>query len=112
VKHEPLYERFQAVGPDGTARPVEFLKSGFLAMGDRPELFFFRVAGDEAVVGISGDALRRFESGRPRLSREEKIDFAGLWLKRQCEAGAPLDSAHLMIRDEELSRLAAELGLQ
>jgi len=112
VKYEPLYERFQAAGPNGTARPVEFLKSGTLAMGDRPELFFFRVAGDEAVVGISGDALRRFESGRPRLSREEKIDIAGLWLKRQCEAGAPLDSAHLLIGDEELSRLATDLGMQ
>jgi hypothetical protein len=112
VKYEPLYERFTAVGPAGTTCEVEFLKSGFLTMGDQPELFFFRAGGNEAVVGISGDALRRFERTRPqRLSREEKIDVTGLWLKRQCEAGAPLDSAHLFIRDDELQRLAAELGL-
>jgi hypothetical protein len=118
VNYEPLYERFTAVGPTGSACEVEFLKSGFLTMGDKPELFFFRVGGDEVVVGmtevvvgISGDALRRFERVRPRrLSREEKIDVSGLWLKRQCEAGAPLDSAHLLIRDDELRRLAGELG--
>jgi hypothetical protein len=112
VNYEPLYERFTAVGPTGSACEVQFLKSGFLTMGDKPELFFFRAGGDELVVGISGDALRRFERGRPhRLSREEKIDVTGLWLKRQCEAGAPLDSAHLLIRDDELERLAGELGL-
>jgi hypothetical protein len=71
VKYEPRYERFTAAGPDGATFDVEFVKSGFLAMGDRPELFFFRAAGGEAaagsteiVVGISGDALRRFERGR------------------------------------------------
>ena len=119
VKYEPLYERFTAVGPTGSTREFEFLKSGFLTMGDKPELFFFRAAGGEAVdaiaevvVGISGDALRRFERSRPqRLSREEKIDVTGLWLKRQWETGAPLDSAHLFIRDDELDRLAGELGL-
>ena len=113
MKYEPLYERFSAVGPTGLTCEVGFLKSGFLAMGDKPELFFFRAAGDEIVVGISGDALRRFERSRPqRLSREEKIDVAGLWLKRQWESGAPLDSAHLLIRDEELRRLARELGFE
>ena len=120
MKYEPRYERFTAVGPSGSTCNVEFLKSGFLAMGDKPELFFFRATGSEAVVGmkevvvgISGDALRRFERSRPqRLSREEKIDITGLWLKRQCEAGAPLDSAHLLIRDEELAAMAGELGFE
>jgi len=112
VIYEPRYERFSAAEPDGSTREIEFVKSGFLAMGDQPELFFFRAAGAEVVVGISGDALRRFERGRAqRLSREEKIDVTGLWLKRQCESGAPLDSAHLLIRDAELARLAGELGL-
>jgi hypothetical protein len=111
VKYEPLYERFAAVGPIGATCEVEFLKSGFLAMGDQPELFFFRADGKEIIVAISGDSLRRFERGRPhRLSREEKIDVSGLWLKRQWEAGAPLDSAHLLIRDAELAQLAGELG--
>lgn len=118
MKYEPRYERFTAAGPDGATFDVEFVKSGFLAMGDRPELFFFRAAGGEAaagsteiVVGISGDALRRFERGRAqRLSREEKIDITGLWLKRQWETGAPLDSAHLLIREDELARLTGELG--
>lgn len=111
MKYEPLYERFKAVGPTGLTCDAEFLKSGFLAMGDNPELFFFRVSGDEVIVGISGDGLRRFERGRPqRLSREEKIDITGLWLKRQWESGAPLDSAHLLIRDDELRRLTGELG--
>ena len=118
MKYEPLYERFTAVGPTGSTCDFEFLKSGFLTMGDKPELFFFRAAGGESVdaiaevvVGISGDALRRFERSRPqRLSREEKIDVSGLCLKRQWEAGAPLDSAHLLIRDAELAQLAGELG--
>lgn len=112
MKYEPLYERFEAKEPGGSACLIEFVKSGFLTMGDQPELFFFRVGGDEAVVGISGDALRRFERDRPRLSRERKIDVAGLWLKSQWEAGRPLDSAHLLIRDGELARLAAELGFE
>ena len=88
-------------------------------MGDQPELFFFRADGKEIIVAISGDslrisgdALRRFERGKPqRLSREEKIDITGLWLKRQWETGEPLDSAHLLIRDDELARLTGELGL-
>jgi hypothetical protein len=81
-----------------------------LAQGDRPELFFFRVNGKETVVGISGASLARFESGRPRLSREQKIDVAGRWLKRQIEAGRPLDSGSLYIQDDELANLANELN--
>ncbi|MGO9641238.1 MAG: hypothetical protein ACLP1Y_08045 [Candidatus Acidiferrales bacterium] len=110
MRYEPLYERFEASGAEGKRRSVEFVKSGFLTVGDRPELFFFRVDGEEAVVGISGGALDRFQTGRRRFSREEKVDLAGLWLKRQLEAGTPLDSAHLLLRDEDLGRTAAELG--
>jgi len=111
VHYEPLYERFEVGGAQGESHSVEFVKSGFLAAGDRPELFFFRVDGEEAVVGISGGSLDRIRRGRRRLSREEKIDLAGWWLKRQIEARAPLDSAHLLLRDEELSQAAADLGL-
>jgi hypothetical protein len=110
MTYEPLYERFEVVGPDGIRLGVQFVRSGFLAQGDRPELFFFRVNGEEAVVGISGASLSRFEEARRRLSREEKIDVAGRWLKRQIEAGMPLDSGSLYIRDDELAYLANELN--
>ena len=107
--YESIYERFEVVGPDGGRLTVDFLRAGFLAQGDRPELFFFRVNGEETVVGISGVSLARFERGRRRLTREEKIDVAGRWLKRQIEAGLPLDSRSLYIQDNELANLAGEL---
>ena len=92
---------------------MEFIRAGFLAQADRPELFFFRVDDgvnrEDAVVGISGASLTRFEHGRPRLTREQKIDVAGRWLERQIEAGLPLDSRNLYIRDNELANLAGEL---
>ena len=61
------------------------------------------------MVGISGASLARFERGRRRLTREQKIDIAGRWLKRQIEAGMPLDSGSLYIRDDELAYLGNEL---
>jgi len=109
MAYEPLYERFEVLGSDGSRLGVEFIRSGFLTQGDRPELFFFRVNGEETVVGISGASLARFEHGRRRLSREQKIDVAGRWLKRQMEAGMPLNSGSLYIRDDELANLANEL---
>jgi hypothetical protein len=112
VNYEPRFERFEVMGTDGQLRAVEFRKAGFLTLGDKPELYFFQVAGEEAVVGISGSALKRFESGRRRLSREEKIDLAGLWLKRQIEAGAALDSQNLFLREEELAGMAGDLSIQ
>ena len=111
MKYEPRFERFEVLGPDGQLRAVEFRRAGFLTSGDTPELLFFRVAGEEVVVGISGSALKRFEQGR-RLSREEKIDLAGLWLKRQIEAGVALDSQNLFLRDEELAGMAGDLSIQ
>src|SRR6266853_1848440 len=108
MKEESHYERFGAIGADSSARVVEFVRGGFLAQGDRPELFFFRVDGEEAVVGISGAGLARFEHGRRRLLREQKIDLAGRWLKRQIEAAMPLNSGSLYIRDDELANLASE----
>ena len=111
MSYEPIYERFEGVGPDGSRLAVEFVRAGFLAQGDRPELFFFRVDGEETVVGISGSSLARFERGRRCLTREQKIDVAGQWLKRQIEAGLPLDSRSLYIQDHELANLASELDL-
>ena len=61
------------------------------------------------MVGISGSSLTRFERARNRLTREQKIDVAGRWLKRQMEAGSPLDSRSLYIQDDELANLANEL---
>lgn len=98
-------------GPDGRSHAVEFVKGGFLAAGDQPELFFFRVDGEQAIVGISGESLQQFQRRRRYLSREEKIDIAGLHLQRQVEAGQPLDSEHLYLRDRQLEALTAELGL-
>lgn len=120
MTYEPIYERFESVGSGGERREVEFVRAGFWAQGDRPELFFFRVNGEETVVGISGGSLARFERGRPRLSREQKrvravraarwkVDMAGQWLKRRIEAGVPLDSRSLYIQDDELANLANEL---
>jgi hypothetical protein len=120
MKYEPLWERFEAIAPDGTPCTVEFLRAGFLTLADRPELYFFRLvraaeaspnAAEEVVVGISGDSLARFEKPRRRLSREEKIDVAGLLLKRSIEVGKALDSTNLFIRDDELAALAGELGI-
>ena len=109
--YESSYERFEVTGPDGKRKVVEFIRSGFLAQGDRPELFFFRVNGEEVVIGISGASLARFEHGRRRLTREQKIDVAGRWLRRQMEAGLPLDSRSLYIQDDELAHLANELNI-
>ena len=110
MAYEPAYEQFVVVGPDGLRRTVEFKKSGFLALGDQPELYFFRVGEADVIVGISGESLRRFQRGRRYLSREEKIDVAGLLLKRRIQAGAPLVAENLLIRDEELAGLAGDLG--
>src|SRR5580704_15677456 len=97
--YEPHWERFDASAPDGKLLPVEFIRAGFLTAGDQPELYFFRVDGEEVVVGVSGSALRRVEQGRRRLSREEKIDLTGLRLKRQIEIGAALEPQNLFVRD-------------
>jgi hypothetical protein len=111
VSYESRFERFEVVGLDGKACVVEFRRAGFLTVGDRPELHFFAVCGEDVVLAISGSALKKFEETRRRLSREEKIDIAGLMLKRAIEAGKALDSQNLLIRDDSLTRLAGELGI-
>ena len=124
MRYEPLFERFEATAPGGARVSAEFLRAGFLTVGDRPELYFFRVtpvgsephdsapsAPEDVAVGISGDTLKRFGNERRSLSREEKIDLAGLMLKKNLEAGGSLDSTNLFIRDLELASLAGELGI-
>jgi hypothetical protein len=124
MRYESLLERFEATAPGGASIRAEFVRAGFLTVGDRPDLYFFRVtpvgpqprdsaqSGPEDVaVGVSGDALKRFQNERRSLSREEKIDLAGLMLKRNIEAGRCLDSNNLFIRDLELASLAGELGI-
>jgi hypothetical protein len=120
MRYEPLWERFEATAPDGKRRIATFVRAGFLTLGDRPELYFFRVtraadapesAPEDVAVGLSGDALKKFENERRSLSREEKIDLAGLLLKKNIEAGKTLDSKNLFIRDDELAALAGELGI-
>jgi hypothetical protein len=110
MTYEPIYVRFEVVGPDGNRLEINFVRAGVLTQGDRPELFFFLVNGEETVVGVSGLSLARFERGRSRLSREQKIDITGRWLKRQIEAGLHLDSRSLYIQDDELANLASELN--
>ena len=120
MSHESVYERFEVVGAGGNRVAIHFVRAGTLTQGDRPELFFFRVTaaggsasppvkGEETVVGISGLSLARFERGRDRLTREQKIDVAGRWLMRQIESGRHLDSRSLYIQDDELAHLASEL---
>ena len=111
MPYEPVYERFEVVGQDGRRRTVGFRKAGFLVAGEQPELYFFAVNGEEAVVGLSGEALRQFQQGRRYLSREEKIDLAGCFLKRVLEAGKPLVSENLYIRGGALEELTKDLGI-
>ncbi|MBI3405111.1 MAG: hypothetical protein HY046_06600 [Acidobacteria bacterium] len=111
MRYETKYERFQAPGPDGTPHTVEFRKGGFLSAGDQPELFFFHVNGIEVVVGVSGNGLREMQSAQRYLSREEKIDLAGLLLKQRIQEGAALVSENLYVDSKSLATLARELGL-
>jgi len=111
VTYEPRFERFDARGPDGRSRSVEFKKAGFLAAGDQPEVFFFHVDAGQVIVGVSGEALRQLQGRRRHLSREEKIDIAGLFLKERIEAGKELVAANLSVGGRELERLVSILGL-
>ncbi len=111
MAYQSRFETFRAAAPDGTKRAVQFVKAGFLAQGDQPELYFFRVDAAEVIVGVSGDALKNFQRAHRYLSREEKMDVAGAHLKRQIEAGQPLVSENLFIRGPQLELLAGELNI-
>jgi hypothetical protein len=110
--YEAVYEKFAVAGPDGQLRAVEFRKAGFLAAGDQPEVYFFTVNGQSAVVGIAGGPLTAWQRARRYLSREEKIDVAGLWLRQRIAAGQELTSDNLFIREPELDLLTSALGIK
>jgi hypothetical protein len=79
--------------------------------GDQPELHFFEVGGLPAVVGISGAALDNWQRSQRYLSREEKIDVSGLFLKQRIEAGEELVAETLFIQGAQLDKLIRALGL-
>lgn len=70
------------------------------------------MGAEKAIVGISGEALRRLQEGRRYLSPEEKIDIAGLNLKKRIEAGVVLTAVNLQLRGPELESVVRELGLR
>jgi hypothetical protein len=111
VAYESVYEKFEAIGQHGTARAVAFKKAGTLASGDQPELYFFELDARTVIVCISGGALAGWQGGNRYLSREEKIDVAGLFLKRKIEAGTQLVPEDLRIERGELESLVRELGI-
>jgi hypothetical protein len=112
VGYESRYEKFEVTGPDGQARNVEFKKAGFLPAGDQPELYFFEVKGERVLVGVSGGALAAWQRARRYLSREEKIDLAGLQLKRCIEEGKPAVADNLYVDGPALEKLVRALHLK
>jgi hypothetical protein len=111
VAYESVFEKFEAMGQDGIARPVVFKKAGVLSSGDRPELYFFGLDARSVIVCISGGGLAGWQNENRYLSRDEKIDVAGLFLKRKIEAGAELVPEDLRIERGQLESLLRELGI-
>ena len=72
MTYEPLYERFEVLGSDGSRLGVEFIRSGFLAQGDRPELFFFRL-----------DEKKQWWESQAQAWRGSKISGAGYRVSRK-----------------------------
>ena len=112
MAYESLYEKFGVTDGRGQARSVAFKKAGRLAVGDEPELYFFDVDGQSVVVGVSGKALERWQRSHRYLSREEKIDMAGLWLKRGIVAAGSELTGHLYLADSELEEMIETLKFQ
>lgn len=112
MAYELRYEKFAVVGPDGHEASVVFQKAGRLASGDQPELYFFDVDLKSVVVGVSGAALDEWQRSRRYLSREEKIDVAGLRLKWQMIAGGLVNADSLYIQEPDLDVLVRALGLR
>ncbi len=105
------FEAFEAAGPEGGARKLSFKKAGTLASGDRPELYFFEESAQSIVVCVSGEALAVWQQAHRYLSREEKIDVAGLFLKMRIEEGGELAAEDLRIDGPELGKLLELLGI-
>jgi len=111
MAYESVLEKFEALGQDGTARAVAFKKAGVLASGDQPELYFFDVDARAVIVCVPREALAGWQRENRYLSREEKIDVAGLFLKRKIEAGTELVPEDLRIGRSEFESLVRELGI-
>jgi hypothetical protein len=109
--YEARYEDFGVTAPNGQGSRVRFQKAGVLAAGDQPEIFLFEVDGCVVKVAISGEALRQFQQANRYLSREEKVDLAGLCLKMVIERGGEPVAGNLLITAGQLAQLARELGL-
>jgi hypothetical protein len=111
VAYESVLEKFEAMGQDGIVRAVAFKKAGVLASGDQPELYFFELDGRKVIVCVSGAALAGWQGENRYLSREMKIDVAGLFLKRRIEAGTELVPEDLRIERGEFESLVRQLGI-
>ena len=112
MNYESVLEKFEALGKDGRARAVAFKKAGVLASQDQPELYFFEVDARQAIVCVSGEALAGWQNANRYLSREEKIDVAGLFLKQKIEAGSELVPGDLRIERETLEAMLGALNIR
>ena len=117
MAYESIYESFEVAREDGKTLRAIFKKAGVLAGFDQPELYFFDLqsqgAGEPVIVGILSGALTEWQKSRRYLSREEKIDVAGLFLKRALESGMEggAGGRKLAIGEAELREMVAALGL-
>jgi hypothetical protein len=111
LAYEARFEEFGVIAPDGRRRRVRFSRAGTLAAGDQPEIYLFQVDDCAVKVGIAGEALRQLQQENRYLTREEKIDVAGLRLRQAIERGGELASKNLFIEVAELASLVRELGL-
>jgi hypothetical protein len=114
VAYESIYEDFEAVRADGIRIRVVFKKAGFLAGENQPELYFFEAGDKPALVAIESGALGKWQKGNRYFTREEKIDVAGLLLKRAVESGMEGGGKELtlMMGEAELEEMAAALELR
>ena len=112
MAYESIYESFEVPRTGGNQLRVIFKKAGVLAGVDQPELYFFEVNGERAIVAVEGGALGKWQKANRYLNREEKIDVAGLFLKRAIESSeVEAKDLKLMVAEAELEEMVASLGL-
>ncbi len=112
MAYESIYENFEVARAGGNPLRVIFKKAGVLAGVDQPELYFFEVDGERAIVAVESGALGQWQKMNHYLSREEKIDVAGLFLKRALESeSVSTTKLNLLVGEAELEEMVASLGL-
>lgn len=112
MAYESIYETFEVAHAGGNSLRVVFKKAGVLAGVDQPELYFFEVNGERAIVAVESGALGKWQKANRYLSREEKIDVAGMFLKRVLESiEVSAADLKLMVAEAELEEMVASLGL-